>query len=111
MAAEVVEMHPVDRQILEILQRTYCWRVGVEFMHIQDTDPRHWLQEQIEPPEHHDPPPREIQIQILKKLNVAEAFETFLHTNYIGQKRFSLEGGETLIAMLESPSSTPKTSR
>ncbi|HXV75136.1 MAG TPA: multifunctional oxoglutarate decarboxylase/oxoglutarate dehydrogenase thiamine pyrophosphate-binding subunit/dihydrolipoyllysine-residue succinyltransferase subunit [Candidatus Polarisedimenticolaceae bacterium] len=90
------------REILETLQRTYCWHVGVEYMHIQDTDNRQWLQERMESQERSEPLDRETQIRILERLNVAEAFETFLHTNYVGQKRFSLEGCETLIPVLDA---------
>src|SRR3954462_2580346 len=68
-------------------------------MHIQDPEQRKWLQERIERP--HTKPPREEQLRILAKLNEAEAFETFLQTKYVGQKRFSLEGGETTIPLLD----------
>jgi 2-oxoglutarate dehydrogenase E1 component len=90
------------RDILETLQRSYCWHVGVEYMHIQDTECRQWLQERMESAAHARPLPKEEQVWVLKRLNTAEAFETFLHKNYIGQKRFSLEGGETLIPMLDA---------
>jgi 2-oxoglutarate dehydrogenase E1 component len=90
------------REILETLQRTYCWHIGVEYMHIQDTDCRHWLQERMESAAHAEPLPHDQQNHILMRLNVAEAFEKFLHTNYVGQKRFSLEGAETLIPMLDA---------
>ena len=89
------------REILDTLQRTYCWHVGVEFMHIQDHESRHWVQENLERKEQTQPLPREEQIRILRSLNRAEAFESFLGTSYIGQKRFSLEGAETLIPMLD----------
>lgn len=90
------------REILETLQRTYCWHVGVEYMHIQDTECRQWLQERMESTAHAEPLPKDEQKWVLKRLNAAEAFETFLHKNYIGQKRFSLEGAETLIPMLDA---------
>jgi len=90
------------RDILETLQRTYCWHVGVEYMHIQDTECRQWLQERMESTAHSEPLPQDEQTWVLKRLNAAEAFETFLHKNYIGQKRFSLEGAETLIPMLDA---------
>jgi 2-oxoglutarate dehydrogenase E1 component len=90
------------REILDTLQRTYCWHVGVEYMHITDTESRRWLQQRLEHPSSFETPERDEQIFILKRLNTAEAFETFLHTNYIGQKRFSLEGAETLIPMLDA---------
>jgi len=88
------------REILDTLQRTYCWHVGVEYMHIQDAESRHWLQERLE--RRPIPFEREEQLRILRRLNDAEAFETFLHTNYVGQKRFSLEGCETLVPVLHA---------
>jgi 2-oxoglutarate dehydrogenase E1 component len=90
------------REILDTLNRTYCRHVGVEYMHIQDPVARAWLQERLEQPEACEPPPREEQIRILKKLNSAEAFESFVGKKYPGQKRFSLEGAETLIPMLDT---------
>ena len=75
------------RDILGILRDAYCRTIGVEYMHIQDPEQRHWIQERMEPPQ--DRLPREEQLRILAKLNQAEAFETFLHTKYVGQKRFS----------------------
>ncbi|MEO5651857.1 MAG: multifunctional oxoglutarate decarboxylase/oxoglutarate dehydrogenase thiamine pyrophosphate-binding subunit/dihydrolipoyllysine-residue succinyltransferase subunit, partial [Marmoricola sp.] len=70
-----------------------------EYMHIQDPEQRRWIQERVEQP--HQKPPREEQLRILLKLNQAEAFETFLQTKFVGQKRFSLEGGETTVALLD----------
>jgi 2-oxoglutarate decarboxylase len=87
------------REILGILRDSYCRTVGLEYMHIQDPEQRKWLQERIERP--HTKPPREEQLRILAKLNEAEAFETFLQTKYVGQKRFSLEGAETTIPLLD----------
>ncbi|GAB3809660.1 multifunctional oxoglutarate decarboxylase/oxoglutarate dehydrogenase thiamine pyrophosphate-binding subunit/dihydrolipoyllysine-residue succinyltransferase subunit [Kribbella italica] len=87
------------REILGILRDSYCRTTGIEYMHIQDPEQRKWLQERIERP--HTKPPREEQLRILAKLNEAEAFETFLQTKYVGQKRFSLEGGETTIPLLD----------
>jgi multifunctional 2-oxoglutarate metabolism enzyme len=88
------------RDILGVLRDAYCRRVGVEYMHITDPDQRHWLQNRIEVK--NDAPTREEQLHILGRLNAAEAFETFLQTKYVGQKRFSLEGAETVIALLDS---------
>ncbi|HET9298739.1 MAG TPA: multifunctional oxoglutarate decarboxylase/oxoglutarate dehydrogenase thiamine pyrophosphate-binding subunit/dihydrolipoyllysine-residue succinyltransferase subunit, partial [Candidatus Polarisedimenticolaceae bacterium] len=88
------------RETLEILRDTYCGHIGVEFMHIPEGDIRAWLQERMETPR--QPFPREAQLRILDRLNVASAFERFLHTTYVGQKRFSLEGAETLIPMLDA---------
>ena len=87
------------RNILGILRDSYCRTVGVEYMHIMDPDQRAWLQKRIEQP--HQKPPREEQLRILHKLNEAEAFETFLQTKFVGQKRFSLEGGETTIPLID----------
>ncbi|HLY33949.1 MAG TPA: multifunctional oxoglutarate decarboxylase/oxoglutarate dehydrogenase thiamine pyrophosphate-binding subunit/dihydrolipoyllysine-residue succinyltransferase subunit [Jatrophihabitantaceae bacterium] len=88
------------REILGVLRDAYCRRVGVEYMHITDPEQRGWLQQRIEVK--HDAPSREEQLHILGRLNVAEAFETFLQTKYVGQKRFSLEGAETVIALLDA---------
>lgn len=87
------------REILGILRDSYCRTTGIEYMHIQDPEQRKWLQERVERP--HTKPPREEQLRILAKLNEAEAFETFLQTKYVGQRRFSLEGGETTIPLLD----------
>jgi len=88
------------RDILGVLRDSYCRTIGVEYMHIQDPEQRKWLQDRVE--RAHSKPSRDEQLYILNRLNVAEAFETFLQTKYVGQKRFSLEGGETLIPLLDS---------
>jgi 2-oxoglutarate dehydrogenase E1 component len=88
------------REVLEILRDTYCRHTGIEFMHIPEGEIRSWLQERMEAPP--EPLPRDAQLRILDRLNVASAFERFLHTTYVGQKRFSLEGAETLIPMLDA---------
>ncbi len=87
------------REILGVLRDSYCRTIGLEYMYIQDPAERQWLQEHIEIG--HTKPPREEQLRILLKLNQAEAFETFLQTKFVGQKRFSLEGGETTIPLLD----------
>ncbi len=87
------------RHILGILRDSYCRTTGIEYMHIQDPEQRRWLQERIEQP--HKKPPREEQLRILRKLNQAEAFETFLQTKFVGQKRFSLEGSETMVPLVD----------
>ncbi|MEO5851223.1 MAG: multifunctional oxoglutarate decarboxylase/oxoglutarate dehydrogenase thiamine pyrophosphate-binding subunit/dihydrolipoyllysine-residue succinyltransferase subunit, partial [Nocardioides sp.] len=87
------------RTILGILRDSYCRTVGIEYMHIMDPDQRSWIQVRVERP--HQKPPREEQLRILLKLNEAEAFETFLQTKFVGQKRFSLEGGETTVPLLD----------
>ncbi len=87
------------RDILGVLRDSYCRTVGVEYMHIQDPDQRAWFQERLERP--YQKPTHDEQLRIMGKLNEAEAFETFLQTKYVGQKRFSLEGGESTIALLD----------
>ena len=87
------------RDILGILRDAYCRTIGIEYMHIQDPEQRAWVQARVE--NRADRMPREDQLRILHKLNQAEAFETFLQTKYVGQKRFSLEGGESMIPLLD----------
>ncbi len=87
------------RNILGILRDSYCRTTGIEYMHIMDPEQRRWIQERVERP--HEKTPREEQLRILLKLNQAEAFETFLQTKFVGQKRFSLEGGETTVPVLD----------
>jgi 2-oxoglutarate dehydrogenase E1 component len=88
------------RDILGILRDSYCRSIGVEYKHIQDPEQRQWLQDRLERP--YTKPTHDEQMRILGKLNEAEAFETFLQTKYVGQKRFSLEGGESFIALLDA---------
>ncbi|MET7886768.1 multifunctional oxoglutarate decarboxylase/oxoglutarate dehydrogenase thiamine pyrophosphate-binding subunit/dihydrolipoyllysine-residue succinyltransferase subunit [Streptomyces avermitilis] len=88
------------RDILGVLRDSYCRTTGIEFMHIQDPKQRKWIQDRIE--RSHSKPEREEQLRILRRLNAAEAFETFLQTKYVGQKRFSLEGGESVIPLLDA---------
>ncbi|WP_414654628.1 multifunctional oxoglutarate decarboxylase/oxoglutarate dehydrogenase thiamine pyrophosphate-binding subunit/dihydrolipoyllysine-residue succinyltransferase subunit [Intrasporangium sp.] len=87
------------RKILGILRDSYCRTVGIEYMHIQDPEQRAWIQDKVERPYAKISP--EEQMRILRRLNAAEAFETFLQTKFVGQKRFSLEGGESVIALLD----------
>ncbi len=87
------------RRILGILRDSYCRTVGIEYMHIQDPDQREWIQKRIEIPYQKTSPDE--QLRILRRLNAAEAFETFLQTKFVGQKRFSLEGGESVIALMD----------
>ncbi|WP_033345537.1 multifunctional oxoglutarate decarboxylase/oxoglutarate dehydrogenase thiamine pyrophosphate-binding subunit/dihydrolipoyllysine-residue succinyltransferase subunit [Catenuloplanes japonicus] len=87
------------RDVLGVLRDTYCRRVGIEYMHIMDPEERRWIQDRIEI-KYTKPSPEE-QKHILNRLNAAEAFETFLQTKFVGQKRFSLEGGESLIPLLD----------
>ena len=87
------------RKILGILRDSYCRTIGIEYMHIQEPAQRKWIQDRVERP--HESLPREEHLRILDKLNEAEIFETFLQTKFVGQKRFSLEGGEATIALLD----------
>ncbi len=87
------------RDILGVLRDSYCRRTGIEYMHIQDPEERRWIQERVE--RRYTKPSPEEQRHILTRLNAAEAFETFLQTKYVGQKRFSLEGSESVIPLLD----------
>ncbi|NDJ89208.1 multifunctional oxoglutarate decarboxylase/oxoglutarate dehydrogenase thiamine pyrophosphate-binding subunit/dihydrolipoyllysine-residue succinyltransferase subunit [Mycolicibacter kumamotonensis] len=88
------------REILSVLRDAYCRHVGVEYTHILEPEQQQWLQERIEVK--HIKPTVAQQKYILSKLNAAEAFESFLQTKYVGQKRFSLEGAETVIPMMDA---------
>ncbi len=90
------------RDIVAALQQTYCGHVGVEYAHIQDTDCRRWLQDRIESTRLQPKFTKPQKVRILRRVHKAELFEKFLHTKYVGQKRFSLEGGETVIAALDA---------
>jgi 2-oxoglutarate dehydrogenase E1 component len=90
------------RDIVASLQETYGGHVGVEYAHIQDQDCRRWLQERIESTRLKPSFSQAQQVRILRRVHKAELFEKFLHTKYVGQKRFSLEGGETIIAALDA---------
>ncbi|HEY2551449.1 MAG TPA: multifunctional oxoglutarate decarboxylase/oxoglutarate dehydrogenase thiamine pyrophosphate-binding subunit/dihydrolipoyllysine-residue succinyltransferase subunit [Streptosporangiaceae bacterium] len=88
------------REILGVLRDSYCRTVGIEYMHMQNPEERAWLQARIERP--HGRADHEEQIRILSRLNDAEAFEMFLQTKFVGQRRFSLEGAESLIPLLDA---------
>jgi len=90
------------RDIIASLTETYSGHVGVEYTHIQDQDCRHWLQERMESTRLQPKFTKAQKIRILRRVHKAELFEKFLHTKYVGQKRFSLEGGETIIAALDA---------
>jgi len=90
------------RDILDIVWDTYTGHVGSEFMHISDVAEKRWLMERIEPQRLMDPIAPDRKRRIFEKLNAAEAFEQFIHTKYIGHKRFSLEGAETTIPLLDA---------
>ena len=88
------------RDILGVLRDAYCRTIGVEYMHISDPEERQWIQQKMETPR--EPFDKAELTHIMDRLNAAEAFETFLQTKFVGQKRFSLEGGEAVIPMLDT---------
>ncbi|MEV0945727.1 multifunctional oxoglutarate decarboxylase/oxoglutarate dehydrogenase thiamine pyrophosphate-binding subunit/dihydrolipoyllysine-residue succinyltransferase subunit [Rhodococcus sp. NPDC049939] len=88
------------RDVLSVLRDAYCRHIGVEYTHILEPEQQQWLQARVEA--HHVKPTVAQQKYILSKLNAAEAFETFLQTKYVGQKRFSLEGAESVIPMMDA---------
>lgn len=90
------------REIFDRLEQTYCGPIGVEYMHITDSAKRAWLQSHMESIANQPQFSKEKCIHILKKVEAAEIFEKFLHTRYVGQKRFSLQGGECVIAGLDA---------
>lgn len=94
------QMRLVD--LIASLRRTYSGSIGVEFQHLQNIEAREWLQEHMERCENQPSFAREQKIRILRRLHKAELFERFLHTKYVGQKRFGLDGGETFIAALDA---------
>lgn len=89
------------REILEVMRETYCREIGVEFMHIQEPDERQWLIDRMEPCLNRPDLPVTEKLHILEKLHQAAHFESFLHRKFVGQKRFSLEGGEVLVPVLD----------
>lgn len=89
------------REILETVHKTYCEKIGVEYMHIQNPVEKIWLQNKMEPIRNVPDYNNETKIGILNKLIIAESFEKFIQTKFIGHKRFSLEGSETLIPVLD----------
>lgn len=89
------------REILDLLHQTYCEKIGIEYMHIQNPEEKVWLQSKMEPVKNKPNFSRNEKIRIFEKLTLAETFEHFLHTKFIGHKRFSLEGSETVIPVLD----------
>jgi len=98
---KVLASNATLRQMLEILRRTYCNTLAVEFMHISDPDQKAWIQERIEGPDKEISFTPEGRRAILRKLVEAEGFERFLNVKYTGTKRFGLDGGESMIPALE----------
>ncbi|RJP77160.1 MAG: 2-oxoglutarate dehydrogenase E1 component [Desulfobacteraceae bacterium] len=95
------DVHMPLKNILSHLKQTYCHAVGVEYMHLQDPDEREWLRDRMETSKNQPDLSSEEKIRILNKLSQAKRFEQFLHKKYLGQKRFSLEGAEVIIPMLD----------
>jgi 2-oxoglutarate dehydrogenase E1 component len=89
------------RDVLETLRDTYCGKIGPEYMNIQEPEQKRWLQHRMEPETNRWPLDRETRVRILRNLIAAEEFEHFLHSRFVGQKRFALEGAETASAILE----------
>lgn len=89
------------RDVINILHKTYCEKIGVEYMHIQNPAEKVWLQSKMEPNKNTPSIDNAARKNILTKLINAESFENFVHTKFIGHKRFSLEGSETLIPVLD----------
>lgn len=89
------------RDVINILHKTYCEKIGVEYMHIQNPAEKVWLQSKMEPNKNTPSYDNAVKKNILLKLIKAESFENFVHTKFIGHKRFSLEGSETLIPVMD----------
>ena len=89
------------RQIVQALRETYCGSVGAEYMHITDPTEKRWWQERLEAIRSKPSFSAEKKIHILDRLTASEGLERYLHTKYVGQKRFSLEGGESFIASMD----------
>ena len=95
-----LEAHTL-RSVVEMMSNTYCKHIGVQFMHIEEVEVQEWLQERMESTQNTCNLSRDQQVRILTKLTEAELFETFIHAKYLGAKRFSLEGAESLIPLLD----------
>ena len=89
------------REIIKVVQQTYCHTIGAEYMHINDTEQKRWIQQRLETCCATPAFDREQKLRILERVIAANALEEYLHTKYVGQKRFSLEGGESLIPLLD----------
>ena len=90
------------KDLIDGMEETYCNSIGIEYLHIQETDKRRWIQSQIEPSNFKPSFSKEEKSNIYKNIIEAETFEEFLQSKFLGQKRFSLEGGETLMAILDT---------
>ena len=90
------------RQLLEMLQETYTESIGVEFLHIAEVEEKRWLQTRLEATRTNPQFPSETKVRFLERLTAAEGLEQYLHQKFVGQKRFSLEGGEALVTALDA---------
>ena len=90
------------QEILQVLRETYCGSIGIEYMYIADTEQKRWLQKRFEGTRSRPSYSAEYKRHILERLNAAEGLEKYLHTRYVGQKRFSGEGGESLTPLLDN---------
>ena len=90
------------KELIDGMEETYCQSIGIEYLHIQETDKRRWIQSQIEPSKFKPPFSKDEKSNIFRNIIEAETFEEFLQSKFLGQKRFSLEGGETLMAILDT---------
>ena len=89
------------REILDIVRSTYCQTIGAEYMHINDTEQKRWIQQRLEENQSRPQFSPEKKRHILERVIAANALEEYLHAKYVGQKRFSLEGAESLIPLLD----------
>jgi len=102
-AGEILDLGKASlKEIIDHLEKIYCSSIGIEYMYIKSPEEIEWIQKRLNINENHPEFSAEKKKQILKKLNEAVSFESFLHTKYVGQKRFSLEGGESLIPGLDA---------
>lgn len=102
-AGEILGIGPKPlKDIITHLQKVYCQSIGIEYMYIRKPEEIEWIQDKLNINENQPKFDADRKKQILKKLNEAVSFESFLHTKYVGQKRFSLEGGESLIPALDA---------
>ena len=96
-----VAEHATFGQIFDALKETYCSSIGVEYMYMSEVDEKRWIQERLEPTHAKAAYTPDQKKRLLERLTAAETLERYLHTRYVGQKRFSLEGGESLIVSMD----------
>ena len=97
-----IKVKPTLKNIIHAMSRTYLSCIGFEYMHMMDVQEKRWIQSRIEPMQAREPLDNAARMQLLEQLTEAEGFEQFLHKRYVGQKRFGLEGGESLIPLLQT---------